>query len=211
MRNWYRDGFYHGLSATLLLADVARVAGIPWAGSAMLAPADLYHRLTVIECAAERLFARIPKAAITQSVPGRPRTYADLAFHIFHIAELFVDQVVANRPLIEGDYDNKPPANMTSRGPILAFGRQVQTQLHTWWESGGKSADLSTPAQVYYGQQTLHEFLERTTWHAGQHVRQLTLVVEKLGIAPDRPLGPEVWNGLPMPSKIWDDEIPFAK
>ena len=161
-----------------VLADVARVAGIKFAATEMLPPAELYRRLGLIQCAAQRLFAQVPESEILEMLPGRPRSYADLAFHIFHIAELFVDQVVANRPLIEGDYDNKPPANMTIRGPILAFGRQVQTQLHTWWESGGKSADFAMPAQVYYGRQTLNEFLERTTWHAGQHVRQLTLVVE---------------------------------
>jgi hypothetical protein len=31
-------------------------------------------------------------------------------------------------------------------------------------------------------------------------------VLEGLGIAPDRPLPPETFAGLPMPEKVWDDE-----
>ena len=192
-----------------VLADVARVAGIKFTASEMLPPAELYRRLVLIQCAAQRLFAQVPDDRVMEMLPGRPRSYGDLTFHIFHIAELFADHAVNKRALLDGDYDKKPPAGMSSRGAVLGFGRQVQTRLHTWWEGGGKSGDFSQAAQVYYGAQTLHEFLERSAWHCGQHVRQLTLVVEKLGIAPDRPLGPEVWDGLPMPSKIWDDEAPF--
>jgi hypothetical protein len=67
-------------------------------------------------------------------------------------------------------------------------------------------ADWNGRAQVYYGDQTLHQFLERTTWHSGQHTRQLAWILERLGIAPDRPVGREVFEGLPMPEKVWDDE-----
>ena len=50
-----------------------------------------------------------------------------------------------------------------------------------------------------------HEFLERTTWHSGQHSRQLAwLLKEKFSIDADRPLGPDMWVGLPMPEQIWD-------
>ena len=30
-----------------------------------------------------------------------------------------------------------------------------------------------------------------------------------MGIAPKEPLGPEMWKGLPMPEKVWDDEKPI--
>jgi hypothetical protein len=53
---------------------------------------------------------------------------------------------------------------------------------------------------------TLHEYLERTTWHSGQHVRQLVMVLETLGIAPEKPPTREMFAGLPMPDKVWDDE-----
>jgi len=192
-----------------VLADVARVAGIKLAAEKILSPAELYKRLTAIQCAAQRLFSQLPDDKVHYTLPGRPRSYADLTFHIFHIAELFIAHAVLGRPLVEGDYDRKPPALWAKKAPIIAYGRGVQTQLHTWWEENGKTADFDQPASVYYGRQTVHQFFERTTWHAGQHVRQLTLVVEKLGLLPDRPLGDETWQGLPMPASVWEADVHF--
>lgn len=187
-----------------VLADVARVAGIDFGAPELLPPPELYRRLTVILAAAQRLFAQVPNDTIGRMLPGRPRSIGDLTFHIFHIAELFVAHMAMARPLNEGDYERKPPPLWATKGPILAYGRDVQTRLHTWWEESGRRADFAAPAHVYYGAQTVHEYLERTTWHAGQHVRQLTRVIETLGLMPDRPLGSELWAGLPMPAEVWD-------
>jgi hypothetical protein len=53
----------------------------------------------------------------------------------------------------------------------------------------------------------VHEFLERTTWHAGQHARQLQAVVESLGLAPNTLITAETLSGLPMPANIYDDQL----
>jgi hypothetical protein len=82
----------------------------------------------------------------------------------------------------------------------------VQQRLDAWWAERGSTTDFKAKAKVYYGDQTLHDFLERTTWHSGQHVRQYMMVLGMLGITPDGPLGAETWQGLPMPEKVWDDE-----
>ena len=193
-----------------VLADVARVAGVTLAAPEILPPDELYRRLARIQGAAQRLFAQVPAGDIERQLPGRPRSYADLTFHIFHIAELFVAHMTIGRPLAEGDYDRAPPPIWAAKGPILAYGRDVQTRLHTWWEDSGRRADYSIPAQVYYGRQTVHEYFERTTWHSGQHLRQLTAVVEQLGLAPDKPPGPETWAGLPMPTDIWERGAGFG-
>ena len=82
----------------------------------------------------------------------------------------------------------------------------MQQRVAAWFDGQGRTADWTTRANVYYGQQTLHQFLERTTWHSGQHTRQLMWVLEGLlGIAPDRPLPKETFQGLPMPEKVWDE------
>ena len=193
-----------------VLADVARVAGINLVAPVLLPPDELYRRLARVQGAAQRLFAQIPPSRIDEQLPGRPRSYADLTFHIFHIAELFVAHMTIPRPLLEGDYDRTPPPVWTTKGPILAYGRDVQTRLHTWWEDSGRRVDYSAPAQVYYGVQTVHEYFERTTWHSGQHVRQLTAVVEQLGLVPDKPPGPETWTGLPMPVDVWEKGAGFG-
>jgi hypothetical protein len=86
----------------------------------------------------------------------------------------------------------------------------VLERLGGWWDEAGNSTDYEANAKVYYGDVTLHDFLERTTWHSGQHVRQLMMVLDKLGIQPDDPVGKDVFAGLPMPDKVWDDEKPAA-
>ena len=70
--------------------------------------------------------------------------------------------------------------------------------------------DYAAPADVYYGEQTVHEFLERTAWHCAQHTRQLQLVVERLGFTPDRTLESAELEGLPLPANVWDDQLAFA-
>ncbi len=60
--------------------------------------------------------------------------------------------------------------------------------------------------------ETLHEVLERTGWHSGQHTRQIILMLqEKLGITPDAPLVDADFAGLPMPKNIWDNERSFGE
>ena len=52
----------------------------------------------------------------------------------------------------------------------------------------------------------MREVLDRTTWHAAQHVRQTMMILEQLGITPDTPLTADDLAGLPLPEKVWDDE-----
>jgi hypothetical protein len=71
------------------------------------------------------------------------------------------------------------------------------------------SISVNQPGKVYYGDVSLHEVFERTAWHCGQHTRQLMLTLEKLGIAPMDPLTDADFAGLPMPSRVWDNETSF--
>jgi len=54
---------------------------------------------------------------------------------------------------------------------------------------------------VYYGPQSGHDLLERTTWHAAQHLRQLHVLLGELGLPPREPL-PD-FEGLPLPASLW--------
>jgi glutaredoxin len=193
-----------------VLRDVARVAGIPWGGAQMLAPDQLATRLVTIQQAAQRLFAQIPDDKLTCLLPHRPRSYAQLAYHTFNIADAFLEHEVQGLPLEEGVYGRVPPPEMDSKAKILAYGADVLARFQAWWSGPGQAADFTRKASVYYGEVTLHEFLERTTWHSGQHVRQIMMVLGMLGIAPDGPIGQEAFAGLPMPDKVWDDEQPPA-
>ncbi len=50
----------------------------------------------------------------------------------------------------------------------------------------------------------LRHVLERCTWHSAQHVRQIIAVLERLGIAPEKPLTAQDYAGLPMPRGLWE-------
>jgi hypothetical protein len=189
-----------------VLRDVARVAGIAWGGAQLLAASELAARLIEIQTTAQRLFAQIPDDKLDQMLPHRPRSYGELGYHIFNIADAFLEHEVHGLPLKEGAYSRVPSPEMRSKAKILAYGQDVLEKFRTWWNGLGQTTDFSRKARVYYGDVTLHDYLERTVWHSGQHVRQLVMVLGMLGIEPDRPPTKETFAGLPMPDKVWDDE-----
>ena len=78
-------------------------------------------------------------------------------------------------------------------------------RFEAWRAGPGRSADFTRKARVYYGDVTLHDYLERTTWHSGQHVCQLVMVLGLLGIMPDLPPTAATFAGLLMPEKVWDE------
>jgi hypothetical protein len=193
-----------------VLRDVARVAGIAWSGGQVLPPAELAQRAVTIQETAQRLFAQVPEDKLGRLLPNRPRSYAQLAYHIFNIAGAFLEHEVDGLPLKEGVYGRVPPPAMDTKEKILDYGRDVLRRFEGWRRERASSTDFSTKANVYYGDVTLHEFLERTAWHSGQHVRQYVMVLDMLGIEPDGPPDPSLFAGLPMPDKVWDDERPLA-
>ena len=187
-----------------ILSDVARIAGIEY-GRKLLPVEDLKARIDTILAAALRYSAQLPddEAVLATLLPNRPRSYRDLACHIFLIVEAFVAETEGD-PLTEAKYLAPAPDHVRRPAEIVAFGEGVRDRFEAWWGQAGH--DFGRPANVYYGKQTLHDYLERTAWHSGQHTRQLALVLEKLGIAPEGKLAAADYAGLPMPANVWDDE-----
>ena len=189
-----------------VLRDVARVAGITWGEAAMLPVPELKARLTAIQGAARRLFAQIPDERTADLLPNRPRSYAHLAYHIFNIADAWLEHEVKGLPLVEGAYNRVPTPDKSGKGDVLAYGARIAQELEAWWATAGQTTDYAKRAHVYYGAVNLHEYLERTTWHSGQHVRQMTMVHGLLGLPATGAPPPATYEGLPMPEKVWDTE-----
>jgi len=160
-----------------VLADLARIAGIPWSGTAMLAPPELMNRAEAVLSTAERLTRQIPEEQLGLELPDRPRSFRQLVAHIAQIDEAFLDLVEHGRRLEYAAYNQDVPANVKTREDLVRFVESVRLRLRSWWQEQGHATDFSAKADVYYGEQSLHEFLERSTWHSAQHVRQLALVV----------------------------------
>ena len=56
---------------------------------------------------------------------------------------------------------------------------------------------------TYYGPQSTHDFMERTTWHAAQHLRQIYWFLEQMGVKAEAPLTDADLAGLPFPTEVW--------
>jgi hypothetical protein len=189
------------------LKAIAELVGIDLGTVKHLPPAELVRRIDLVLDGSARFFAQFPEARLGDQLPGRPRSYAQLVWHLFNVVDAFLEHE-QGIPLSTTSY-NRVPAPGTTRPEILAYGADVRGRFDAWWQGARARTDWADKACVYYGDVSRHEFLERTTWHAGQHSRQLMWVLEdKFRIAPDRPIPADTWVGLPMPDKVWDDEPP---
>ncbi len=169
----------------------------------VLSPAQLVARITRFIDAATTLVPLMPDDRLDAEVPNRPRKYRVLAHHMFRIPESFVE-IAGGEFFSEALPVAAPdPADMASTGALADYGRRVRGKVEAWWrETPDKSAQQTV--QTYYGPQKLHDVLERSTWHIGQHTRQWMMLLDMAGVKFERPLGDTDFADLPMPKQVWD-------
>ena len=185
------------------LKEVAKLLGIELGAVSQLPPAELVRRIDIILAATQRFYRQFPERNLADLLKGRPRSYSQLVWHLFNVADAFLEHERGIALTIEA-YSRNPPDG-TTRDAILAYGGDVRTRFAAWWQGAADRTDWQAPAKVYYGGVSRHEYLERTTWHVGQHARQLmSLLADTLGLAPNQPLPAELWRGLPIPEQVWD-------
>ena len=190
--------------------DVAAVAGFDYGGQQMLAPEALKDKVLMILDGAARYLEQIPDDQLDVILPGRPRSYRQLAYHVFDIPKVFLDRVEHDAPYTYEALKSILPDDMTTKANLLAYGRDTRARFAEWWVRDGAATDFTQPGKVYYGEVSLHEVLERTGWHSGQHTRQIMLMLrEKLGIEPNVPISDDDLVGLPLPKNVWDNERSF--
>jgi hypothetical protein len=160
---------------------------------------ELYRRLDKFLGAAIALLPLMPDDRLGIHVPGRPRAYRDLAFHLFRVVDAFLD-TYEGATLVQAMFAEKP-ATDAGTAALVEFGSKVRRRLNEWW---AKNGDAPKTLATYYGPQSVHELFERTTWHSGQHVRQWMMLLEKEGVVLQRPLADADFARLPMPQNVWD-------
>jgi hypothetical protein len=161
---------------------------------------ELAARVTKFMDAALELIPLMPADRLDVHVPGRPRSYRSLAFHLFRVVDAFLD-ANQNVTLVQAMF-REEPAPDASTAALVAYGAEVRDRFRAWWQAGDTAP--SKTLQTYYGPQSLHELMERTTWHSGQHVRQYMMLLEKEGVTHHRPLVASDFARLPMPQNVWD-------
>jgi hypothetical protein len=178
---------------------LAELVGVTYTEQSRLSPEALAQRLDLILAAAQRALRQVPPEHLEMCAPDRDRSVRQLGFHIFRLSAAFRD-VREQGHFPEEWLLEEPPAAMNNGAAIATYGETVRDRLADWFRRPGWcDGSVST----YYCGQSAHELMERTTWHAAQHLRQLYWFIGKMGVTPEAPLTDDDLKGLPVPSAVW--------
>jgi hypothetical protein len=178
---------------------LAGLVGARYEGAQRLSPAALAERLDEVLAAAGRVVATVEPEHLALQHPGRDRSLRQLAYHLFRLSLAFRDAMLERR-LPEAWLQEMAPAGLPD-GPALAeYGGAVRAALRDWF---GTEAATAGMVETYYGAQSGHELLERTVWHAAQHLRQIRALLEAAGAPAAEPLDGALLERLPLPQSVW--------
>ena len=189
------DAVVHGWNP----AAVAELVGVRYDGGERLSPEALAERLDRVLEAAARLVQTVEPRHLKLQHPGRDRSLHQLAYHLFRVG-LSVRDAMFERRLPSAWFGEMAPAGLPDGPAIAGYGEAVRAALRAWLRTEDAVAGS---VETYYGPQTGHELLERTTWHALQHLRQIHALLEEAGAPPREPLDPSLLERLPLPMSIW--------
>jgi glutaredoxin len=166
----------------------------------ILPPDVLVKKLeTVLETVA-RLTSQFTPEQLQMSFRDRRRTAGATAFHVGRVAQMGIE-AARQIPLEYESFDQLPPDDWSGED-LVRWALRIKAEVAAWWAAEPDRALLySVP--TYYGRPTMHVLLERTAYHAAQHTRQVALMLESHGTAPDRPLNADDLLGLPVPDEPW--------
>jgi DinB superfamily len=179
----------------------AKLLGVDYRAAHRFTPAELASRLDRVLESAQKLTERFDAQQMDHVPPERKRTLRDLAFHVFRLSLGFVD-AVDHAELPESVYEERAPTEMVTGADVARYGALVRARLSGWFQGAGTD-EYQRTVQTYYGPQAADDLLERTTWHAGQHLRQLYVLADRLGVKPPAPLPADALAGLPLPEALW--------
>lgn len=186
-----------------VLKDVAQLVGVRAPGEVGLTPGEFVAKWLTVLDAAQRYVRQLPDDRMEQrAIANRDRSIRYLSFHVFRIAEAFLEVTEGAELTVERP--NVPPGDDVRTGADMArYGAGVRQRVAKWWEATqDKGCEQRVP--TYYGMQPLRDVLERSTWHSAQHVRQLIALLDGWGIPVDGRITDADLAGLPLPKGIWE-------
>ena len=180
---------------------LAALVGVPYSDRPQLSPPELAARLDRILEATQRALRPVSAERLRTTAPDRDRTLGDIGYHIFRLSLGFRDAAREKRFPVAWLLE-AAPAEMRDGAALARYGETVRAQLSDWF-AAHPGQPFSVVVQTYYGAQSLHALLERTSWHAAQHLRQVYALLEAVGLTPEQPLSDEDYVGLPLPDSVW--------
>jgi hypothetical protein len=182
-------------------AGYAELVGVDYRPPVKLSPAELADRLDRILATTEALVRKIPDARMEWTPPERNRPLADLGFHVFRLSLGFVEGV--DRATFPATvHTETAPSDLRTGEAVARYGALVRARLSGWFAGAGGD-EFKQIVETYWGPVVAHDLLERTTWHAAQHMRQLYILVDRIGVMPPAPEPVELYKDLPLPAAIW--------
>src|SRR5262249_1299075 len=135
---------------------------------------------------------QIPREHLGMKKPGRDRTVHQLGFHVFRISASFVD--TREQGYLSADvFEERAPAEMVDGEAVAPYGATLPPPI---------PHSLPQPPSSY-GPQGTHDFMERTTWHAAQHLRQIYWFLDQMGLKAEAPITDTDLAALPIPRDVW--------
>jgi hypothetical protein len=189
------ERFVHGWNP----AALAELVGVHWDGGPGLPAEELARRLDRILAAAQRAMLQVPRQRLEMRAPGRDRSVRQLGFHVFRLSLAFAD-AREQGVLPETWLNEAAPEAIADGAAVARYGQSVRERLS---ELSRRPGWGDGQVNTYYGAQSLHALLERTTWHAAQHLRQLYWFLDRMGVVPEAPLADTDYAGLPLPRDVW--------
>jgi hypothetical protein len=186
------------------LRGISKMIGLTYQERRMLSPEQLYQRLLIVLDATCRYCLQVPPEKLTHSQLDRPnRTFRSLGIHAIQMAAAFLDSIETGRVDLKGRPLPEGAAESWAGSQIADFGREIRNEVSAWWAATGRSLPMDRPIENNWGITTLHQTMERQTWHAAQHCRQLIMFLDQLGVEPNGRLTSRDLEGLPLPENVW--------
>ena len=179
----------------------AELVGVDYRPAIKLSPKVLAERLDRILATTEALVREIPDDRMEWTPPERNRPLADLGFHVFRLSLGFVEGV-DRATFPDTVHTETAPADLRTGDAVARYGALVRARLSGWFAGAGGD-EFTQTVETYWGPVIAHDLLERTTWHAAQHMRQLYILAARIDVKPPTPEPTELYKDLPLPAAIW--------
>jgi hypothetical protein len=180
-------------------AALAALVGVQYDEGKRFSADELADKLDTILAANQRVLRQIPASHLGMKHPERDRSVRDLGFHIFRLSQAFRDCREQDR-FPETWLREGPAPEMRDGDAVARYGQAVRERLADWYRRPGW---CDGTVHTYYGSHAAFELMERTTWHAAQHLRQMYWFLDRMGIVPDGKLTDADLAGLPFPAEVW--------
>ena len=173
----------------------------------MLEPEALVNRWVKILRAAQRYVRQLPADQLNlRATHNRGRQLQVLSQHIFNVGDAYLMKCAAGRAKELSRFSGArlEKDSVTSAGEISSYGDGVISRIELWWNGLADKACEEKIETPNYGVLSIHQLLERATWHSAHHTRQIVDVLQRQGIVPDGEFNDDYLAGLPMPKRTWD-------